>query len=233
MELKEMLTAERFAQGRTFEEYLAYLSSEANLWRESSDGRKRRDFSGFLRGQYEERRLEDAQVTALQWLAGQPGAPAKLLVIAEDWSSDCRRDIPAFARIAETIGLELRFFDRDGERTSHLRPEHAGDPGSNMDLMEPFLNRKNGGVFQSIPVAVFLTSDLDYVYHYTEYPTGYHKDFLQARMRAAKPGESEEETRSRFGREFGELQGSPFFRVWACAAVDEIISGLHRRLAYQ
>lgn len=233
MDLKGVVTAERFAQGRTFEEYLAYLGSEANLKRESSDGGKRRDQSGFLREQYEQRRLEDAQVAALRWLADQPGAPAKLLVIAEDWSSDCRRDVPTFARIAETMGLELRFFEREGERTSHMRPEHAGAPGSNMDLTQPFLNRKDGEVFQSIPVAVFLTRELGYVYHYTEYPLAYEKDMLLARMRAAKPGESEEETRTRSGRAFGELQASPFFHVWACAGADEMISGLHRRLAYQ
>jgi hypothetical protein len=30
-------------------------------------------------------------------------------------------------------------------------------------------------------------------------------------------------------REFGDLQSSPFFRVWASATVDEIISALHRK----
>ena len=27
-------------------------------------------------------------------IAAQPDGPAKILVISEDWSSDCRRDVP-------------------------------------------------------------------------------------------------------------------------------------------
>ena len=227
-----VITPERFAKGRTFEEYLTYLGSPANLDRESSSGGARRDFSDFLRKQYEGARLDEAQTAAFQWIAAQPGAPRKLLVIAEDWSSDCRRDIPTFARIAEVAGLELRFFDRDGAKTSHMRPDHAQDPDGNADLMAPFLNRKEGEAYQSIPVAVFLTGEFRYVYHYTEYPKVYEKDLLLSRMRAARPGESEEQALERFPKDFADLQASPFFRVWACAAADEIISELHRRFAY-
>jgi hypothetical protein len=96
--------------------------------------------------------------------------------------------------------------------------------------MAEFLNEKNGQTWQSIPVAAFYTKDLEYLYHYVEYPAIYHKDRLRGHMLAARPGESPEATRQRADREFLELQRSPFFRIWADAAVDEIISALHERL---
>lgn len=232
MQQEGSISSDRFSQGRTFAEYLDYLSSDANLRREGSDGGSQRDFGKFFRTRYEATRLTESQVEALRWLAARPGGPAKLLVIAEDWSSDCRRDVPTFARLAEVAGLELRIFDRDGQRTSNARPARSAEPDANLDLMSQFLNHKDGETFQSIPVAAFFTADCQYLYHYTEYPAIYHKDLLVGRMRASQPGETAEEAQSRFRREFAEFQQSPLFRVWASAAVDQIISGLHRRLAY-
>ena len=226
------ITPERFSQGRTFPEYLHYLGSEANLRREGSDGGRRRDFSEFFRARYEATAFTETQREALQWLSARPDGPAKLLVIAEDWSSDCRRDVPALARVAEAAGLELRMFDRDGQRTSHMHPDRSAEPDANVGLMTQFLNHKNGEEFQSIPVAAFFTEDFQYLYHYTEYPAIYHKDLLLSRIRAPRPGETPQEAQRRFSQEFAELQASPLFRVWASAAVDEIISSLHRRLAY-
>jgi hypothetical protein len=58
----------------------------------------------------------------------------------------------------------------------------------------------------------------------------YHKDRLRGRMQAARPGESTEQTRDRYAREFSALQASPFFDIWASAMVDEILSAVHERL---
>jgi thiol-disulfide isomerase/thioredoxin len=155
-----------------------------------------------------------------------------MLVISEEWSSDCRRDVPVLARVAEAGGMELRIFTRDGRRFSaSARPSLAEAPDSNADLMAEFLNDKNGQTWQSIPVAVFYTKDLEYLYHYTEFPAIYHKDRLvSGHIRTPRPGETNDETQARATREFTALQQSPFFRLWASAAVDEIISALHRRL---
>src|SRR5207247_1853863 len=106
----------------------------------------------------------DAQTGAICWLAAQPNGPAKVLVISEEWSSDCRRDLPMLARLAEAGGIELRVFRRDGQRFSRSQaPSLAEAPDSNADLM-------------------------------------------------------------------AELLDSPFFHVWQCAAVDEMLSMLHERL---
>jgi hypothetical protein len=230
MERKQTaVTPERFASGMTFEQYVAYIGTPANLAREGTMNLPRRDWTDYFRTRYETARLSDAQVAAVRWLASQPGGPAKILVISEEWSSDCRRDVPWLQRLADAGGLELRIFTRDGDSfgTSH-RPSPADSP--NADLMAEFLNEKNGQTWQSIPVAVFYTKDLEHLYHYIEYPAIYHKDRVVGHLRAPRPGETPEQTRERGTRDFFALQASPFFDVWACAGIDEILSSLHERL---
>lgn len=214
----------------TFDQYVDYIGTPRNLEREANNG-PRQDFSAFLRTAFERSRLTADQEAALSWLTAQANGPAKMLVIAEEWSSDCRRDVPIFARIAAVADMELRLFARDGQRFSSANlPSLRDAPDSNADIMAEFLNHKNGQTWQSIPVCVFYTRDLEYLYHYTEYPAIYDKDRLVVQhIRAARPGESPEQTRVRVDREFGELQRSPFFGVWASATVNEIISALHRK----
>jgi hypothetical protein len=216
------ITAARFATGMTFDEYVAFISSPENLQREASTG-PRRDVSAVFRDAFEQARLTDDQEAALTWLVDQPNGPAKMLVVSEEWSSDCRRDVPMFARIAAASGMELRIFTRDGQR--YDVPD--GDP----DIMAGFLNRKNNQTYRSIPICAFYTDDLEYLYHFTEYAAIYDKERVVVQnIRAPKPGESPDETRARADRVFGALQRSPFWGVWASAAVDEIVSALHRKL---
>jgi hypothetical protein len=215
----------------SFDQYVDYIGTPRNLARESGTT-PRQDLRAFFRQAFEESRLTDDQEAALKWLVGQPNGPAKMLVISEEWSSDCRRDVPMFARMAAATGMELRIFTRDGQRFSTANvPSLADAPDSNADIMAEFLNHKNGQTWQSIPVCVFYTRALEYLYHFTEYPRIYEKDRVVVQhIRAPRPGESPDETRTRVDREFGALQRSPFFRVWASATVDEIISALHRKL---
>jgi hypothetical protein len=229
---KTVVTPERYASGMTFAEYLLYVASPENLRREGSSGEPRRDWSGWMQSWYDSLRLSDAQTTAIRWLAAQSGGPRRILAISEEWSSDCRRDVPMLQRLAEAGGLELRIFRRDGQRFGRSqRPSLAEAPDSNADLMAEFLNEKRGETWQSIPVAAFYTDDLRYLYHYVEYPRIYDKDGLvYGHIRVPRPGETPEATRARVEREFGALQASPFFRIWASAAADEILSGLHERI---
>ncbi len=230
---KSVVRPERFASGMTFDRYPAYIATPENLARAGSRGAPRKDWSGWMRAWYDSMRLSDAQVAAIKWLSAQPGGPARILAISEEWSSDCRRDIPMLARLAEAGGLELRIFRRDGQRFSASpQPSLAEAPDSNADIMAEFLNVKNGQTWQSIPVAVFYTKDLEYLYHYIEYPAIYHKDRLVGHIRAARPGETPDQAREHGDREFMALQGSPFFRIWACAGIDEILSALHERLLF-
>jgi len=151
-------------------------------------------------------------------------------VISEDWSSDCRRDIPMLARLAEAGGLELRIFNRDGKKIlGTRRPDPAAYPDANHDLMLEFLNTKNGGEWASLPVAVIYTKDFQELHRYFEYPAIYDKDRVRGHQQAARPGESEEQRKERDGREFLAMQRSPFFDIWASAGIDEILSALHEK----
>ena len=225
------MTAERFAQGMTFDQYVAYVGTPENLAREAGWwlGPKRQDFSSLLREWYERTRLSDAQIAAIRWLAAQPNGPAKVLVISEEWSSGCRRDVPILTRLAESGGLELRIFRRDGQK---LGRGPKADPGEspNADIVNEFLDEKDGQTFQSVPVAVFFTKGFEALYRYVELPAIYHKMRLVAAMQVARPGENREQAWERFIRDWAALQRSPFFPMWASAAVDEIVSALHERI---
>jgi hypothetical protein len=237
---RSAVTPERFAKGRTFEQYVAYTGSAENLAREAfggyypdsgAYGAPRKDNSAVFRERHARTRLADYQVAAIKWLAAQPGGPAKILVISEDWSSDCRRDVPALARLAEAGGLQLRIFNRDGQKVlGTRRPDPAKAPDSNHDLALEFMNRKNGAEWASVPVAVFYDKDFQELHRYIEYPAVYHKDDIRARQQAVRPGETEEQAKARSAKEFADLQASPFFDLWASAGIDEILSALHERL---
>jgi hypothetical protein len=226
-----VVTAERFAQGMTFDQYVAYVGTPENLAREAGWwlGTVRVNFSGLLRERYEKNRLDDTQAVAIRWLAAQPDGPAKLLVISEEWSSDCRRDVPMLARLAEAGGLDFRIFPRDGQK---LGRGPTADPAEspNADIVNAFLNRRDGRTFQSVPVAAFLTSGFEALYTYFEFPAIYHKVRLSEAMQVARPGESREQAWERFLRDWGALQDSPFYQNWASAAIDEMISALHERV---
>jgi hypothetical protein len=235
-----VVTAERFARGMTYDEYVKYTGSPENLAREAfgsyfpdggSIGAARRDNSPVFRERYTRARLTDQQVAAIKWLAARPDGPAKILVVSEDWSSDCRRDVPMLARLAEAGGLELRIFNRDGKKIlGTRRPDPAAHLDGNHDIMLEFLNAKNGGEWASLPVVVIYTKDLRELHRYIEYPAIYHKDYIRGYMQAARAGESEAQTKERGQREFVAMQGSPFFDVWASAGIDEILAALYEKL---
>lgn len=229
------MTPERFAEGMTFADYVTFVGSPENLGREGFDIRRfsrvrpRVDWSGYLRERYAKARLSDVQMTTLKWLVAQPGAPANILVISEDWSSDCRRDVPYLARLAEGGGLELRIFIRDGD-TMLLKGLPDSTAGGNADLVRNYANEKNGQKWASVPVAVFLTREFRELYRYVEYPAIYHKDRILGHLRAVRAGETEEQAKARGVRDVVALLDSPIFDVWASAGIDEILSSLHERL---
>jgi thiol-disulfide isomerase/thioredoxin len=234
------VTPERFSMGMTFDEYVKYTGRAENLAREAfggsylpdagSTGGPRKDNSAVFRDRYAKAKLNDQQTAAITWLAAQPNGPAKIVVISEDWSSDCRRDLPYLQRLAEAGGLEMRIFNRDGKKIlGKRRPDPAAYPDSNHDLMLEYLNTKNGEEWASLPVAVFFTKDFRELHRYLEFPAIYHKDDIRGRMSSRKSGETPEQAKERSGKEFVTLQGSPFFDLWASAGIDEILTALYER----
>ena len=236
---QSVVNAARFAKGMTFDEYVKYVGTPENLAREGfasyhpdagSIGGPRKDNSAVFRERYAKAKLADHQVAAIKWLAAQPDGPAKILVISEDWSSDCRRDVPLLQRLAEAGGLELRIFNRDGKKIlDRRRPDPAVAPDGNHDLMLEFMNSKNGGEFASLPAVGIYTKDFKLLYQYLEYPGIYHKDHVRGHMQKARAGESEDQRKARDAKEFLTMQQSPFFDLWASAGIDEILSALYEQ----
>ena len=216
----------------TFDEYVKFVGTPENLAREAFGGvypsfHARRDWSGVLRERYAKARLSDYQLAAMRWLAAQPGGPAKMLVISEEWSSDCRRDVPYLQRLADAGGLELRVFTRDGQRFPEGRPDPADSP--NADLMLEYMNTRDDGEFASIPVAAFFDRDFNELYRYIELPAIYHKDLLVATIRARRAAETQDQAKVGGTHDFFAMIEPPFYDVWADAAIDEILSALHER----
>lgn len=145
----------------------SYIGTPENLAREAGWwlGTKRPDLSGLFRECAGRRRLSEAQAEAIRWLAARPVGPAKILVISEEWSSDGRRDVPMLALLAEAGGLELRIFNRDGQKLGRgPRADPAESP--NADIVNAHLNEKDGQTCQSVPVAAFYTRDFELIYRY-------------------------------------------------------------------
>jgi hypothetical protein len=228
------MDSERFAQGMTFDEYVKFTGSAANLAREGFDIRRfslvrpRVDWSGYLRERFARARLSAEQTAAIQWLAAQPGGPAKVAVVSEEWSSDCRRDVPYLARLAQAGELELRIFPRDGD--AMLMKGLPEPTVGNGDLVCEYANDKNGQRWASVPVAVFFTADFSEIYRYVEYPAIYRKERVIGHLRAARADETADQTKARSGKEITALLESPFPDVWAQAGIAEILSALHERI---
>jgi thioredoxin family protein len=236
-----VITAERFAKGMTFDQYLEYTGSAENLAREAFGGTylpdsgstagPRKDNSAIFRERHARARLTDQQAAAIRWLVAQPNGPAKVLVISEDWSSDCRRDLPYLARLAEAGDLELRIFNRDGEKIlAARRPDPVMYPDANHDLALQFLKKDERGEWAAVPVAVVFTKDFQELHRYIEFPAIYLKDRVRTHMNTPRAGESADQARKRSAAEFLALQSSPFFDIWASAGIDEILTGLRDRV---
>ena len=92
-----VVTPERFAQGMTYDEYMA--SVKVNKAR--------------IEEYYDNVSIGSDQTDALRELSGAEGGPARMMIIGEDWCGDVVRELPVLARVAEAAGLELRIFPRD------------------------------------------------------------------------------------------------------------------------
>jgi len=158
--------------------------------------------------------VSDADAAALRELVARPNGPAKMLVLTEDWCPDCYRGVPVLARIAEAAGMEIKIFPRD----------------ENKDIMSEFLYN---GEFESIPVAVFYTSDHRYIAHWIERPALANQQMremapMYARMR--KPDKTPEEAEAA-KREYIDFQNGPIWAGWRTETIKEIIHLLDEKSA--
>lgn len=156
---------------------------------------------------------EDA--AAFKALMAKPNGPAKLLVIGEDWCPDVFRGMPVFARLAEATGLEMRVLKRD----------------ENKDVIAEHLNN---GEYESIPVAVFYTKDMEEIGEFIERPALANQEMretlapMYARMR--KPEMTPEEQQAA-RQEYIAFQNGPIWSNWRQETIRECLRMLQSRLA--
>ena len=90
-----VVTAERFALGLTYKEYIAQIKVNKDQFQRFYDECQiKADDAEFFRR------------------AVRQGA-TRLLVLGEDWCPDVYRGMPTMARLAEAAGMEMRVFPRD------------------------------------------------------------------------------------------------------------------------
>lgn len=94
---QSVITRERFAKGKSWQEYLDSGIRNRELFEDNYNGLK----------------VSDEQKKALQELAASPNGPHHMVVIGEDWCPDVYRGTGIAQRIAEAAGIEFRFFERD------------------------------------------------------------------------------------------------------------------------
>jgi hypothetical protein len=92
-----VVTPERFAQGLTYEQWVAAIDRNQDRFQEN----------------YEATELPQEDVRAFREIVGRPDGPARCLALGEAWCPDVFRGLPVMARIAEACGMELRVFFRD------------------------------------------------------------------------------------------------------------------------
>jgi hypothetical protein len=92
-----VITLERFAKGKTFQEYLDSGIRNRELFEKN----------------YKNLEISAEQKAALKELASKPGGPHHMVVIGEDWCPDVYRGAGIAQKIAEAAGIEMRFFERD------------------------------------------------------------------------------------------------------------------------
>ncbi len=204
---ESVVTIERYKSGKTFQEYL------------DSGIRNRELFEENYRGT----RITPEQERALKEIAARDDGPDHVLVIGEDWCPDVYRGAPVAARIAEAMGIEYRFFERD----------------QNKDIIAEYLNN---GEFESIPVFVFYDRNHRELGHFIERPKlaneqmhlvrevlGDTSPEAIARQLGREPNEDEiKEFRAKAREKYLEWQKGPEWAGWRDATVDEVIALLRR-----
>ena len=192
---ESVVTAERFAQGLTYDGFLKAIDRNQQRFQENYDGTQ----------------VSPEDTAKLKALMAKPRGPAKIVVIGEPWCPDVFRGAPVFARVAEATGMDLRIFFRD----------------QNKDMIAEFRN----GDFESIPVAVFYTKDMEYLAHWIERPELADREIhellgpMYARLR--KPDMTDEE-RASAREENIAFQNGPVWGNWRQETIREVIALLEK-----
>jgi hypothetical protein len=204
------ITRERFAAGKTWQQYLESGIRNRELFEDN----------------YRDLAISPEQERRLKALAASPKGPDHVVVIGEDWCPDVYRGTGIAQRIAETMGIELRFFERD----------------QNKDMIQPYLK---DGEFESIPVFIFYDRDHRELGHFTERPALANEQIHMtrevlgdtspegiAKRLGHEPSEDEiAAARAEARKKYLDWQKGDTWAGWRVATVDEVIALLESATA--
>ncbi|MGE5595578.1 MAG: thioredoxin family protein [Hyphomicrobiales bacterium] len=199
---ESVITRERFAQGKTFQQYLESGIRNRELFEQN----------------YRDLVISPEQESRLKALAAKENGPDHVVVIGEDWCPDVYRGAGVAQRIAEVMGIELRFFERD----------------QNKDMIAEYLK---DGEFESIPVFIFYDKNHRELGHFTERPKLANEQIHItrevlgdtspegiARKLGHEPSEDEiRQARAQAREKYLEWQKGDIWAGWRVATVDEVI----------
>jgi Thioredoxin len=92
-----VVTAERLAQGLTYEEWISQIDRNVDKFKEN----------------YDACTIDPAEAAKIKALMAKEGGPATCLALCEAFCPDVFRGLPTMARLAEATGLDLKVFFRD------------------------------------------------------------------------------------------------------------------------
>lgn len=200
---QSVITLERFETGKTFQQYLDSGIRNRELFEQNYDGIE----------------VSDSQRERLEALAARPNGPHHVVVIGEDWCPDVYRGAGVAQKIAEALGIELRYFERD----------------QNKDMIAEY---RNNGEFESIPVLIFYDREHRELAHFIERPKLANEQIHEtrdvlgdvspegiARRLGHEPSEDEiaQARREARGRYLEWQATSETWANWRVATVDEVI----------
>jgi hypothetical protein len=207
---ESVITLERFAKGKTFQQYLDSGIRNRELFENNYNGLT----------------VSAEQKKALQELAARPDGPHHMVVIGEDWCPDVYRGTGVAQRIAEAAGIEMRYFERDQNKDMIAEYLNNGEFESIPVVIVYDKNHKEITHFIERPQLaneqIHLTRDVIGDMS----PAG-----IAARL-GHEPSEDEVAAERAKGRDkyMAWQRESPVWAGWRVATVDEIIAKIRAKL---
>jgi hypothetical protein len=203
---QSVITLDRFAKGKTFQQYLESGIRNKELFEDNYKGLT----------------VSAEQKKTLQELAAKPNGPHHLVVIGEDWCPDVYRGAGVAQKIAEAAGIEMRFFERD--QNKDMIAEYLKDGEFESIPVYVFYDKAHNEIYHFIERPKLANEQI----HVTREVLGDMTPEGIAKRLGHEPSEEEIAAARAEGRQKYKTwqKESDTWANWRVAAVDEVIEGL-------
>lgn len=207
---QSVITLDRFAKGKTFQQYLDSGIRNKELFENNYNGLT----------------ISAEQKAALQELAAKPNGPHHMVVIGEDWCPDVYRGAGVAQKIAEAAGIEMRFFERD--QNKDMIAEYLKDGEFESIPVYVIYDKNHNELTHFIERPKLANEQI----HVTRDVIGDMSPAAIAARLGHEPSEEEIAAERAKGREkyMAWQRDSEVWAGWRVAAVDEIIGNLRAKL---